>query len=106
MGRAKGSFPHSNGASFADVGFFFPSVDPKYTMAAAIPAARTRLTAIPTYSLTTDDPAASIHHRRRHGDAESYLMQDEPGPRVRFSYKMSLEERFGMLGIDRQRASR
>ena len=38
---------------------------------------------------------------------ESYLMQqDEPGGRVRFSYKMSLQEWFGMLGIDRQRACR
>jgi hypothetical protein len=30
--------------------------------------------------------------------SESYLMQDEPGARVCFSYKMSLEEPFGMLG--------
>jgi hypothetical protein len=29
-------------------------------------------------------------------------MQDEPGARVRFSYKMSLEKRSAMLGIDRQ----
>jgi hypothetical protein len=29
-------------------------------------------------------------------------MQDEPGARVRFSYKMSLEKRLVMLGIDRQ----
>jgi hypothetical protein len=27
-------------------------------------------------------------------------MQDEPEGRICFSYKMSLEERFGMLGID------
>jgi len=33
-------------------------------------------------------------------------MQDEPGARVRFSCKMSLEERFGMLGIDRKDAGR
>ena len=33
-------------------------------------------------------------------------MQDEPGAEVCFSYKMSLEERYGMLGIDRHRASR
>src|SRR6266851_861946 len=33
-------------------------------------------------------------------------MQDEPGARVCFSYKMSLEEPFGMLGIDRKNASR
>ena len=33
-------------------------------------------------------------------------MQDEPGARVRFSCKMSLEERFGMLGIDHKDAGR
>jgi hypothetical protein len=34
-------------------------------------------------------------------------MQDEPGARVRFSYKMSLEERkSGMLGVDHQDAGR
>src|SRR5712691_1143977 len=38
--------------------------------------------------------------------AESCLMQDEPGARVHFSYKMSLEEPFGMLGIDRKNAGR
>jgi hypothetical protein len=44
----------------------------------------------------------------RHCDAvlESFLMQDEPGAGMRFSYKMSLEGRSGMLDIDRQRASR
>ena len=33
-------------------------------------------------------------------------MQDEPGAEVCFSYEMSLEERSGMLGVDRQRAGR
>src|SRR5437868_12801350 len=34
---------------------------------------------------------------------KSYLIQDEPGMEVSFSYKMSLERRqFGMLGVDRQ----
>jgi hypothetical protein len=37
---------------------------------------------------------------------QSYLIQDEPGEKVRFSYKMSLEERSRMLGVDRQRANR
>ena len=37
---------------------------------------------------------------------ESCLMQDEPGARVCFSYKMSLEGCSGMLGIDYQRAGR
>src|SRR5260370_15537464 len=36
---------------------------------------------------------------------ESYLIQDEPGARACFSYKMSLEERSGMLGVDRHSAS-
>jgi hypothetical protein len=36
----------------------------------------------------------------------SCLMQDEPGARVCFSYKMSLEGRSGMLGIDHRHASR
>src|SRR5436309_15977431 len=33
-------------------------------------------------------------------------MQDEPGGRACFSYKMSLKEPFGMLGIDRKNAIR
>src|SRR5213593_1948709 len=33
-------------------------------------------------------------------------MQDEPGGRAYFSYKMSLEEPFGMLGIDHKNAGR
>src|ERR1039457_2469724 len=33
------------------------------------------------------------------------LIQDEPGARPCFSYKMSLEERSRMLGVDHQRAS-
>jgi len=33
-------------------------------------------------------------------------MQDEPGGRACFSYKMSLEERFAMLGVDRKNAVR
>jgi hypothetical protein len=33
-------------------------------------------------------------------------MQDEPGAGDRFSYKMSLEEGSGMLGIDHQGAFR
>jgi hypothetical protein len=37
---------------------------------------------------------------------KSYLMQDEPGAGVRFSYKMSLEGRSVMLGIDHPHASR
>jgi hypothetical protein len=32
-------------------------------------------------------------------------MQDEPESRACFSHKMSLEEQFGMLGVDRQHAS-
>ena len=35
---------------------------------------------------------------------ESCLMHDEPGAAVGFSYKMSLDGRSGMLGIDRQSA--
>jgi hypothetical protein len=31
-------------------------------------------------------------------------MQDEPGGKVRFAYKMSLEQRSGMLGVDHQHA--
>src|SRR6266513_4925686 len=37
---------------------------------------------------------------------QSCLMQDEPGARVCFSYKMSLEEPFGMPGIDHKNAVR
>jgi hypothetical protein len=37
---------------------------------------------------------------------QSCLIQDEPGEKVRFSYKMSLEEGSRMLGVDRQRANR
>jgi hypothetical protein len=33
-------------------------------------------------------------------------MQDEPGGRARFSYKMSLEARSDMLGVDHQHAGR
>jgi hypothetical protein len=35
---------------------------------------------------------------------ESYLMQDEPGAGGRFSYKMSLEGRSVMLGVDHRHA--
>ena len=38
---------------FAALGFFFPSVELKATIAPAIAAARTKLTAIPMYSFTT-----------------------------------------------------
>jgi hypothetical protein len=34
---------------------------------------------------------------------KSCLIQDEPGGKGGFSYKMSLEKRFGMLGLDYQR---
>src|ERR1700693_4135751 len=37
---------------------------------------------------------------------ESYLIQDEPEAGVSFSYKMSLEKRFRMLGIDHQHGRR
>lgn len=33
---------------------------------------------------------------------QSYLIRDEPGCEARFSYKMSLEEKTRMLGIDHQ----
>src|SRR5207245_1932581 len=56
IGREKGSFPHSNGANFSEVGFFFPSVEPKATIAAAIPAARIKLMAIPMYSFMRGQP--------------------------------------------------
>ena len=39
--------------------------------------------------------------------AESCLMQDEPGAKACFSYKMSLEgAKSGMLGVDHQNAGR
>src|SRR5437899_4071344 len=56
MGKEKGSFPHSKGANLAEVGCFFPSVEPKTTMAPAIPPARIKLTAIPMYSFTRRQP--------------------------------------------------
>ena len=37
------------------------------------------------------------------GKMQSCLMQDEPGARVRFSYKMSLSGEFATLGFDYQR---
>ena len=40
--------------------------------------------------------------RKRCGTAQSCLVRDEPGAEVCFSYKMSLEGRSPMLGIDRK----
>src|SRR5207244_1515852 len=53
MGNENGTSPHSKGTSFSAVGLFFPSVEPRITISAAIPAAITKLTAIPRYSLTS-----------------------------------------------------
>src|SRR6266699_4502467 len=52
-GSENGSFPHSNGANFTGVGFFFPSVELNKTINAVIPPANTELTAIPMYSFIT-----------------------------------------------------
>ena len=60
-------------------------------------AARMKKTAILTLAIVTD--------ARRSRVTQSCLIQDEPGVGVRFSYKMSLEERSGMLGVDHQHAS-
>ena len=46
----------------------------------------------------------SLFHSKWDCEYQSYLIQDEPGGGGYFSYKMSLEERFGMLGFDSQRA--
>src|SRR4051812_15972630 len=46
-----------------------------------------------------------ITNCRQFVQGQSCLIQDEPGGEVCFSHKMSLKERIGMLGFDRQRAN-
>src|ERR1035437_9855975 len=48
--------------------------------------------------------SASYESARKCRRGESCLIQDEPGEGGGFSYKMSLEERSRMLGLDHQRA--
>src|SRR5260370_20384446 len=90
IGRAKGFFPHLKGANFSGVGCFFPSVEPKATIAPAMPAARTKLTAIPMYSFTRSQPrgqytlsAASRRHRpgREAAGVNSTDQSDQRGHR-------------------------
>src|SRR5258708_5412264 len=96
MGREKGTFPHSNGASFSEVGFFFPRVEPKATIPPAIPPARIKLTATPTYSFTTkkprgqytSSPASRVHRPAREaGGRDPTDQSDQSGNRERCGHR-------------------